>query len=57
MRADFGFACVICGTRINAERLTRAQLMYTGASYPGTSRLYEFTSDASTADIPRAWVS
>ena len=27
------------GTRISAERLRRDQATYTGASYPGTSRL------------------
>jgi hypothetical protein len=32
-----------CGTRTSAERFRRAQHTYTGASNPGTSRLYEFT--------------
>src|SRR5437867_1254743 len=31
------------GTRTRALRLRRAQQMWTGASYPGTRRLYEFT--------------
>src|SRR5439155_5146773 len=31
------------GTRTSALRLRRAQHTYTGASNPGTSRLYEFT--------------
>jgi len=55
MRAASGFA--ERGTRISAERLTRAQETYTGASYPGTNRLYEFTSGATTAVIARAcWI-
>ncbi len=32
-----------CGTRISGERLRPLHAMYTGASYPGTRRLYEFT--------------
>src|SRR5881628_2885574 len=31
------------GTRTSAERFRLAQHTYTGASNPGTSRLYEFT--------------
>ena len=31
------------GTLINAERFLRPYALYTGASYPGTKRLYEFT--------------
>src|SRR5919198_3603758 len=31
------------GTRTSALRFRRAQHTYTGASYPGISRLYEFT--------------
>ncbi len=30
---------------------------FTGASYPGTSRLYEFTSGFVMAHEPRAWRS
>src|ERR687884_537071 len=32
-----------CGTRTSALRFRRAQHTYTGASNPGTSRLYELT--------------
>src|SRR5262249_57882611 len=45
------------GTRTSAERLLRAQHTYTGASYPTTSRLYEFTVWFVTAVISRAWRS
>ena len=44
----------IIGTRISAERLRRPHTKYVGASYPGTSRLYEFTVGANTAIIERA---
>src|SRR5437588_9874656 len=42
------------GTRTSALRLRRAQQMYTGASYPGTRRLYEFTHWLVTRVISRA---
>src|SRR3990170_4542111 len=43
------------GTRTSAERLRPAQQTYTGASYPGTSRLYEFTHWFVTSVISGAW--
>src|SRR5437660_1633859 len=45
------------GTRTSAERLLRAQLTYTGASYPATNRLYELTHWLVTAVISDAWRS
>src|SRR5689334_13767630 len=45
------------GTRTNAERLLRAQHLYTGASYPGISRLYELTHWFVTAQSSPACVS
>ena len=42
------------GMRIRADRLRRPQLPATGASYPGTSRLYELTSGATRAVSPGA---
>jgi hypothetical protein len=43
--------------RISAERFRCDHATYTGASYPGTSRLYELTHCANTADSSRAWRS
>ena len=43
MRVAPSFPGLYSGTRTSAERLRRAQQTYTGASKPGTSRLYEFT--------------
>ena len=37
------------GIRINGERLRADHAIYTGASYPGTKRLYEFTVGLHTA--------
>src|SRR5947208_15946507 len=45
------------GTRTRAERFRRAQHTYTGASYPGTSRLYEFTHWFVTSVISAACFS
>src|ERR671937_1166217 len=44
------------GTRTSADRFLRAQHTYTGASYPGTRRLYEFTHWFVTSVISRACV-
>src|SRR3989304_7535100 len=44
------------GTRTSAERFRRAQHTYTGASYPGTRRLYEFTHWLVTSVISGAAV-
>src|SRR5207248_3614067 len=43
MRVADSLPGLYIGTRTSAERLRRAQHTYTGASYPGTRRLYEFT--------------
>src|SRR5919198_1424830 len=43
------------GTRTSALRFRRAQQTYTGASYPGISRLYEFTHWFVTNVISGAW--
>ena len=40
------------GTRMSGERLRIDHATFTGASYPGTSRLYEFTSGFVIAHIP-----
>ena len=45
------------GTRISGERFRIDHATFTGASYPGTSRLYEFTNGFVIAHIPRAWRS
>src|ERR1700681_3580682 len=45
------------GTRTRAERWLRAQHLYTGASYPGISRLYEFTHWLVIATISLAWTN
>src|SRR5437667_5040756 len=51
------FPGLYIGTRTSAERFRRAQHTYTGASYPGTSRLYEFTHWFVTRVISGAWTS
>src|ERR671924_2386499 len=43
MRVADSLPGLYMGTRTSADRFLRAQHTYTGASYPGTSRLYEFT--------------
>src|SRR4051794_29463284 len=45
------------GIRTDAERLRCEYTRFTGASYPGTSRLYEFVVGAANASTARAWVS
>src|SRR5881409_3952918 len=43
MRVADSLPGLYMGTCTNALRFRRAQQTYTGASYPGTNRLYEFT--------------
>src|ERR671916_610512 len=45
------------GMRTAAERFRWLYTRLTGASYPGTSRLYEFVVGAAKARIALAWVS
>src|SRR5437660_923598 len=45
------------GTRIRADRFICAQLIAIGASNPGTNRLYELTSGATSAQRARACIS
>ena len=54
IRADDWRLLLGRGTRISASRFTRPQLTKTGASYPGTRRLYELTRGARMAHIARA---
>src|SRR5919204_5790981 len=54
MRVADSLPGLYIGTRTSALRLRRAQQMYTGASYPGTKRLYEFTHWFVTRVISRA---
>src|SRR2546423_5797624 len=53
MRLVFGFSLYI-GMRIAAERLRLEYTRFTGASYPGTSRLYEFVVGLHSAHSARA---
>src|SRR5215210_320671 len=57
IRVAFSLPGWYMGTRTSAERLRRDHAMYTGASYPGTSRLYEFTDGANSAASSRACLS
>src|SRR5918911_3789875 len=56
-RSSIRVACSLpgwySGTRTSAERLRRDHATYTGASYPGTSRLYELTHWAKIEQISR----
>ena len=45
------------GTRIAAVRLPTEYASRTGASNPGTSRLYEFVEGLANADRARPWAS
>src|SRR5215831_56765 len=54
-RVDSGFPFFVCGTFTTTDRLFLAHEMYTGASNPTTSRLYELTHWLVTALISRAW--
>src|SRR6476620_5089262 len=54
MRVELSLPRFGSGTRTSADRLLRAQHTYTGASYPTTRRLYEFTVWFVTAVISRA---
>src|SRR3954454_22885794 len=45
------------GTRASAERLRRDHATYTGASKPGTSRLYELTHWAERDASSPAWAN
>src|SRR5574341_1695165 len=45
------------GMRTAAERLRREYTRFTGASYPGTSRLYEFVVGAANASSAGACTS
>src|SRR5690606_20893492 len=57
MRVEDSLPDLARGTRTSADRLLRAQETCTGASEPGMSRLYEFTSWFVTAVLSRAWTS
>src|SRR5512137_2208175 len=54
---DFSLPAENLGTLMSAERFRWPQQMYTGASYPGTSLLYELTVGLSTALISLTWSS
>ena len=43
------------GTRTSGLRFRSDHAMFVGASYPGTRRLYEFTSGLVMAQKPFAW--
>src|SRR6266508_1364502 len=45
----------VAGTRTSGLRFFSDHEMAVGASYPGTRRLYEFTSGLVTAQNPFAW--
>ena len=53
-RVAFSLPGWYSGTRTSADRLRRDHATYTGASYPGTSRLYELTDGANSAASSRA---
>src|SRR2546422_9163171 len=56
-RVADSFPGLYIGTRTSAERFLLAQQMYTGASYPGTRRLKEFTHWFVTSVISLACLS
>src|SRR3954469_15905050 len=55
-RFAFGL-CEYSGMRTDADRLRCEYTRLTGASYPGTSRLYEFVVGLLNAQIARAWLN
>src|SRR5207249_7539803 len=55
IRVAPSFPGLYIGTRTSALRFLRAQQTYTGASNPGTNRLYEFTHWFVTSVISGAY--